>query len=401
MNQYTSCTEPTNETDCNNAYINALGPKQVNACTWDPNTSKCYTTSMGPPNPDYNNGRSPINDDRPRSDYTPIPGDNGANYQKMNERSEQTLTDIQSLQAIEKELYANLEKNNGKNVLTPEEKTQIINKINEISQMRINLYATLKNGYSFYQKNVASSRNTLQEQSQAVNIVEQELNESKKKLQLLEDEKYNKLRLVEINTYYGKTYNAHAAIMKIVVAVCVPVLILAILSNNQIIPRIWYGLLSAIIIIFGVVLIGYILLNLYNRSNTNFDEYEWKFNSSDVQSSGTTNSNNSSPWSIPGVTCVGEMCCSDGMYYDTTAEKCEIGPDPNAGTTTTTTDPVTGITTTSTIPSTTTSANTTTTSPATAPTSGQESFMSAINKAMKVSSLESFNNYNLTNNASF
>jgi hypothetical protein len=386
MNQYTSCTEPTNATDCQNAYINALGPKQVNACSWDVDTSKCYTTSMGPPNPDYK----------------PVPGDNGADSQRMNERSEQTLTDIQSLQAIEKELYNNLEKNNGKDVLSPEEKTQIINKINEISQMRINLYATLKNNYSFYQKNVASSRNTLQEQSQAVNIVEQELNESKKQLQLLEDEKYNKLRLVEINTYYGKTYNAHAAIMKIVVAVCIPVLILALLSNNEIIPRIWYGLLSSIIIIIGVVLIGYILLSLYNRSNTNFDEYEWKFNSADVKPSGTTNSNKSnSPWTIPGLTCVGEMCCSDGMYYDTTAEKCEIGTDPNIGTTTTTMDPSTGITATATSPSTTTTATMTTTSPATSSNSGQESFMSAINKAMKGSSLESFNNYNLMDSAPF
>jgi hypothetical protein len=210
MNQYTSCTEPTNKDDCQNAYINRVG---ANTCSWDDKTSKCYTTSEGPPTPDYK----------------PVPGDNGADSQKMNERSEQTLIDIQSLQAIEKELYANLEKNNGKDVLTPDEKTQIINKINEISQMRINLYATLKNNYSFYQKNVSSSRNTLQEQTQAVNIVEQELNESKKKLQLLEDEKYNKLRLVEINTYYGKTYNAYAAIMKIIVAVCIPVLILAIL----------------------------------------------------------------------------------------------------------------------------------------------------------------------------
>ena len=386
MKQYTSCTEPTNKDDCQNAYINELGPNQVNACSWDDNTSKCYTTSMGPPVPDYN----------------AVPGSNGADVQKMNERSEQTLTDIQSLQEIEKELYANLEKNNGKNVLTPEEKTQIINKINEISQMRINLYATLKNGYSFYQKNVSSARNTLQEQSQAVNIVEQELNESKKKLQLLEDEKFNKLRLVEINTYYGKSYHANTAVMKIVVAVCIPVLILSLLSNNQIIPRIWYGLLSSIIIITGIILIGYILINLSNRSNSNFDEYNWKFNPADIAPSGTTDTNtSSSPWSIPGLTCVGEMCCSDGMYYDTVAEKCEIGQDPNAGTSTSTTDPATGITTTSVTPSTTVSANVTSTSPATTSNSGNESFISAMNNAMKGSSFESFNNYNLLNSAPF
>ena len=55
---------------------------------------------------------------------------------------------------------------------------KIVNKINEISQMRMNLYSNLQNSYSFYQQNVSSSRNTLEEQSAAVGIVEQELNEA-------------------------------------------------------------------------------------------------------------------------------------------------------------------------------------------------------------------------------
>ena len=376
-NEYTSCTQPTTKDSCEKAYIHNVG---YNQCSWDTNTNSCYTTSFGPPTPDY----------------TPTIPDNSIDVTKMQEHSEQNLTDIQSLQAIEKELYANIEKNSGTNVLTPDEKNQIINKINEISQMRMNLYSNLQNSYSFYQQNVSSSRNTLEEQSAAVGIVEQELNEAKRKLQLLQDEKYNKLRLVEINTYYGKTYNAHAAIMKIIVAVCIPVLILAVLSNKGIIPRMLYGLLSSIIIIIGIIVIGYMLLNIYNRSNTNFDEYEWAFNPDDVGTSSSTSST-SDPWAIPAVTCVGEMCCTDGMYYDTTTEKCEIGVNPNP-TTTTTTDPVTGITTTTTTPSTTTAASTASSSPATTTDAVVTEVFSNISKN---SPFESFNNYNLSNASVF
>ena len=118
----------------------------------------------------------------------------------MQERNEQTLNDIKTLQQVELELYDTLEKNATSNTMTPEQKDQLIKKINEISQMRINLYATLKDIYSFFQNNVSSSRITLAEQKMAIDIVENELNESKRRLQLLEEEKYNKLRLVEINT---------------------------------------------------------------------------------------------------------------------------------------------------------------------------------------------------------
>jgi hypothetical protein len=379
--QYTSCTQPTNQKNCENAIIPEFTDEYPNGgqCSWNTKTKKCYTTAFDSPTPPINPSNTP---------------GNNIDISKLNERSEQTLADIQSLQAIEKELYENLEKNSGTSTITPEEKNQIINKINEISQMRMNLYDNLKNTYSFYQKNVSSSRNTLDEQSSAVGIVEQELNESKKKFQLLQDEKYNKLRLVEINTYYGKTYNAHAAIMKIIVVVCIPVLILAILANNELIPRIWYGLLSSIIIIIGIVTIGYMLLNLYNRSNTNFDEYEWAFNPNDVATDSSTSSttSTSSPWTTPVMTCVGEMCCTDGMYYDTTNEKCEVGVDPTS-TTTTTTDPVTGITTTTTTPSTTTTASTTSSSPAsTTDATMTELFMNISNS----SPVESFNNYNLS-----
>ena len=62
----------------------------------------------------------------------------------MEERNEQTLSDIKNLQQIEQELYNSLETSANNNSLTEDQKTQMINKINQISQMRINLYANLK-----------------------------------------------------------------------------------------------------------------------------------------------------------------------------------------------------------------------------------------------------------------
>jgi hypothetical protein len=243
----------------------------------------------------------------------------------MQERNEQTLSDIKNLQQIEQELYDSLNdryisSNGTYHYLSSDQKDKIIGRINEISQMRVNLYSNLKDMYSFFQKNVASSNTTLAEQMMAIEIVENELAESKIRLQLLEDDKTNKLRQVEINTYYGKKYNAHSGIMKTIVIMCIPILIIAILSNNGILSNNITGLLIAIIIIIGIISIGSQIIDLSNRDNMNFDEYNWAFNPEDAPTDGT--SALSDPWAMPSLVCVGEQCCDEYSSYNADKNIC-------------------------------------------------------------------------------
>jgi len=238
----------------------------------------------------------------------------------MQERNEQTLSDIRNLQQIEQELYENLAKNINSNTLTPEEKQQAINKINEISQMRVNLYANLRDIYGFFQKNVASSRTTLDEQKMAIDIVENELNQSKQKLQRLEDETYNKLKLIEINTYYGKSYNAHTGLMRTVVIVCIPILIVIILMNISIFPQGLGALLISILVIIGVIVISRQVIDMVNRDNMNYDEYDWAFNPANApKDSGAAVTD---PWAQVTPLCIGSQCCDGTSAYDATQNVC-------------------------------------------------------------------------------
>ena len=138
--------------------------------------------------------------------------------------NEQILNDIQALQQIEKQLFENLESNPQ---LSSEEQQKIISKINQLSNMRINLYQTLSGVNDFFQNALSSSVGTLQQQSTAIGIIEGELNRSKNQLSELEDDNMNKIRLVEINNYYGDKYAEHSQLMKIVIYTLVPVIILA------------------------------------------------------------------------------------------------------------------------------------------------------------------------------
>ena len=104
----------------------------------------------------------------------------------VQENNQQLMNDIQSLQAIEKSLFTTLESNPS---LSTEQQEDIINKISDISNMRVNLYHTLNDVNGYFQQALTNSQGTLEEQATAIGIVEVELNQAKAELTLLEEEK--------------------------------------------------------------------------------------------------------------------------------------------------------------------------------------------------------------------
>ena len=235
-------------------------------------------------------------------------------------RNDQIIDNIKSLQTTEMKLYDSLESKS----LNSDQKQQIIDKIKQISQMRINLYANLKDSYSYYQQDVSESRNSMNNQMVSVDVIENELNDSKRRLNLLESQKNNKIRLVEINTYYGKQYNAHKQIMQIIAFLCILILIITVLASKGILPPKITSMLTGIIIIIGIYIIGAKIIDLSNRDNLNFDEYNWYFDkeAAPTNSSETTTNTSSDPWASSSLTCVGAECCYDNSTYDETQNKC-------------------------------------------------------------------------------
>jgi hypothetical protein len=245
----------------------------------------------------------------------------------LQDRYQKIIDNISKLQEQEKQLYSDLE-----DVSLAEDKRQdIITNINNISQMRVNLYASLYDMYSMYQQNASISNTAMGQTLVAIDILENELNQSKKRMNLLEEQKNNKLRLVEINTYYGKRYNTYSKLMKTIVYICIPIIILALLFNYGILPINIYRLLNGIVLIIGTVLIGLQLIDIFNRDNMNWDEYNWYFNKDDAPSINNStdmlDNDTSDPWGSVSVTCVGSACCYKGSTYDSVQNICI--PDKN------------------------------------------------------------------------
>ena len=247
----------------------------------------------------------------------------------VQENTNQILNDIQSLQSLEQELFSSLEENTG---LTTEQQKKVVDKINGISKMRINLYETLNGVNSFFQNALANSKGTLTGQTTAIDIVEKELNSSKKRLKVLEEEKNNKIRLVEINDYYGQKYSEHSDLMKTIVIMLIPILILALLHNKGILPTNFYYILITIIAIIGGVFIWRIVFSIILRDRMNYQAYDWYFDPSTAPTSSSVSTKD--PWESKSTnfgSCVGDTCCSDGLVYDYNLNQCIISD----GTTTT------------------------------------------------------------------
>lgn len=240
---------------------------------------------------------------------------------KVQDNNEQILNDIQSLQQMEQQLFNSLESNPN---LSTDEQKKIIDKMNQISNMRVNLYQTLSGVNNYFEKALSSSIGTLKEQALAIGVVENELNRAKKRLELLQEEKNNKIRLVEINTYYGDKYAEHSDLMKIVIFILIPVILLTFLFNKGFLPNIIFYILIVIIALIGGYFFWKRFASIIMRDNMNYQEYAWSFNPSKLPSGSTTISD---PWlsNQSFGTCVGDACCSEGLVYDSENNVCVPG----------------------------------------------------------------------------
>jgi hypothetical protein len=241
----------------------------------------------------------------------------------LSETQEQTIENIKKLQNIELDLYKSLETNLNNNILTEQEKENMINKINEVSIIRINLFNSLISTYSFYENNVLTSQTVLNNQITALKLADDELKFLKIRMNEILGENKKNRRLIQINTYYGKQYDAYASVMKYILLFCIPILILSILANKKIIPENIYNGLVIFILVISFIIIIFKLWDISLRDNMNFDEYNWRFTppkttNSKVSRTDTTSSTrttNEEP-------CVGSLCCSSSQTYNETLNLC-------------------------------------------------------------------------------
>jgi hypothetical protein len=211
--------------------------------------------------------------------------------------------------------------------LSDAQKTNINTRISELEAIKVSLLNQLSPLYSSFETNVNVSNDTLNKQILALQIIQDETEKTTRQINILNGEKPDKLKLASINTYYSKKYNSHKQIMKTIVLICIPIIILSILGNKGLVPNTIIVLLISAIIVFGVITIGYQIIDISNRDKMDFDAYNWKFNKSNAPSPVPVGAEGDEldPWNYPTLTCIGADCCTTGStVWDATSKKCVI-----------------------------------------------------------------------------
>lgn len=237
----------------------------------------------------------------------------------MNARQQEIINNIAKIQAIERELLTKLNTD-----MSASDRTEIVRQINDLAKARGDLYNNM-NDFSSQLETVASERrNALVQNSVAVNVIRDQIENSSNTLDGLQQEKSNKMRLVEINNYYGKKYEFQTDIMKIIILTCVPVLVISILLKKGFIPNLIATGLIIIIIAAGVIAVARKVIDLNRRNSFNFDQYDHPFNpyAVNVNKSESTNLADINKLAIPN-SCIGSSCCTEGTtVWDSTTGKC-------------------------------------------------------------------------------
>ena len=142
----------------------------------------------------------------------------------------------------------------------------------------------------------------------------------------IDQQNTDKMRKLEINTYYDKAYKEYINILKVIILACVILVPIVIANKNSMLPNSITNILVVVIIFLTIIYIITKLVDIYMRDNINFDKIRIPYDREAVklQKDGiiTKKKNLLSSFSL---TCIGEDCCPDpssGMIYDPTKNRC-------------------------------------------------------------------------------
>ena len=250
---------------------------------------------------------------------------------------DEILANIEKLQTTEQQLISQLDTYTSEGGFTSTDPVivKLLEQINNIAASRISMFNIISNNATILQTGVSQTRTDLVNQMTLLNVVEDQLNQARQKIDNLYSKNDTKMRMVQINTYYGQRYEAHSEIMKKIIIICIPLLILFILKKKGLIPETISNYLIGIVIAVGAFILIQNVWDIFTRSNMNFNEYDWKYEDPMAQAPSIWEYNKKNFFNFDNLfanlmdnlgLCIGDKCCSNGLTFDTKKQQCIIPP---------------------------------------------------------------------------
>lgn len=200
---------------------------------------------------------------------------------------DEQFTNIADLQSIQKKLFTDLEKLAGSpNIADPGIQDQINDKfqqIDNLTKLRTNIFETIKANYGITQSDYNIQRKSYAQQLVALNIIENDLLNTSSQLKKSITIRDNAERMVGINNYYTRRYEAHADIMKHIIFYCGIIIFAIFLMKMGVVTDEIASLIIIIALCFGFIIVGKKVYDLSRRNNIDYDKYNFPFDVTKAQ----------------------------------------------------------------------------------------------------------------------
>jgi hypothetical protein len=142
----------------------------------------------------------------------------------------------------------------------------------------------------------------------------------------IDQQNTDKMRKIELNTYYDKAYKEYINIIKIIIFACIILVPIVIANKNSLLPNSITNILVVVIIFLTVIYIIIKFVDIYMRDNKDFDKIRIPYDreAAMLEKSGVITRKNNLLSSFS-LTCIGADCCpetSGVLIYDPVKNRC-------------------------------------------------------------------------------
>jgi hypothetical protein len=142
----------------------------------------------------------------------------------------------------------------------------------------------------------------------------------------IDQQNTDKMRKIELNTYYDKAYKEYINIIKIIIFACIILVPIVIANKNSLLPNSITNILVVSIIFLTIIYIIIKFVDIYMRDNKDFDKIRIPYDreAAMLEKSGVITRKNNLLSSFS-LTCIGADCCpetSGVLIYDPVKNRC-------------------------------------------------------------------------------
>ena len=246
------------------------------------------------------------------------------------------LGNIENLQSLQQKLHLEL------NSLQPnyglDRQKLLVREIDNINEEKVNLFKNLYAVGTVLNSKIERSTDDQNDKQVIVELLEEKLQEERKRMKKINEENINNLRITEINTYYSGYYRKYIDIFKIVIYAVIALIFVTLLRQRQIINSRITNVVAGIIIFIALIIIIPMLYDLSRRNNLEIDQYDFDLDKDTVDANMEPDPNQiGAKWEgsmanyqkdlemILEGDCVGPDCCvGEGLVFDKNKLICKL-----------------------------------------------------------------------------